>query len=73
VMNFGLFVQLDNLIEGLVHVNEMNDFFVYDENTMSLTGRRTNVVYKIGEEIIVRVLKASKIEKTIDFVIVKKV
>ncbi|MEG1351019.1 MAG: VacB/RNase II family 3'-5' exoribonuclease, partial [Bacilli bacterium] len=73
VMNFGLFVQLDNLIEGLVHVNEMNDFFVYDENTMSLTGRRTNIVYKIGDEIIVRVLKASKIEKTIDFVIVKKV
>ena len=37
VMNFGLFVELDNMIEGLVHVNELKgDYYIYDENTKIL-------------------------------------
>ena len=73
VMSFGMFVQLDNLIEGLVPIKDMNDFFHYDEERMTLTGERSHVKYSIGERIVVRVVRASKSEKIIDFEVVRKV
>ena len=73
VMSFGMFVQLDNLIEGLVSVKDMKGFFNYSEERMSLTNEKTKEQYTIGQRVIVRVIRASKEEKTIDFEIVKKV
>ena len=73
VTNFGMFIQLDNLIEGLVHVNDMKDYFVYDEMTQSLTGERSGVRYTLGDEVIVKVVAASREAKTIDFEIIKKI
>ncbi len=73
VMSFGMFVQLDNLIEGLVPIRDMLDFFHYDEERMCLTGERSHVVYTIGDRVLVKVVRASKEEKVIDFEIIKKV
>jgi len=73
VTNFGMFIQLDNLIEGLAHVNDMKDYFVYDEITQSLTGERSGIRYTLGDEVIVKVVAASKEAKTIDFEIIKKI
>ena len=73
VTNFGMFVELDNLIEGLVPMKDMKDFFHYDEERLTLTGERTKEVYTIGERVIVRVVRASKEEKIIDFEVVRKV
>ncbi|MDD5888276.1 MAG: ribonuclease R [bacterium] len=72
VVSFGMFVELDNLIEGLVPLRDMPDFFHYDEERMTLTGERSHVKYTIGEKVLVKVVRASKEEKTIDFAIVKK-
>ena len=73
VTNFGMFIQLDNLIEGLVPLRDMKDFFYYDEQLMTLTGERSHVKYTIGERVLIKVVRASKEEKTIDFEIVRKV
>ncbi len=73
VTSFGMFVELDNLIEGLVPLRDMNDFFHFDEEHMTLTGERSHVKYVIGERVIVKVVRASKEEKTIDFEVVRKV
>ena len=73
VMSFGMFVELDNLIEGLVPIRDMDDFFHYDEERMTLTGEKSHIEYRIGERVIVKVVRASKEEKQIDFEIVKKV
>ena len=73
VTNFGMFVELDNLIEGLVPLREMNDFFHYDEERMTLTGERTHIKYSIGDRVLVKVVRASHEEKTIDFEVIKKV
>ena len=72
VTNFGMFVELDNLIEGLVPIKDMNDFFHYDEERMTLTGERSHVKYTIGERVVVKVVRASKEEKMIDFEVVRK-
>lgn len=73
VMSFGMFVELDNLIEGLVSIKNMKGFFNYSEERMSLTNEKSGEKYVIGDRVIVRVIRASKEEKTIDFEIVKKV
>ena len=73
VTSFGMFVELDNLIEGLVPLRDMKDFFHYDEEHMTLTGERSHVKYTIGERVIVKVVRASKDEKVIDFEVVRKV
>ena len=73
IVNFGMFVELDNLVEGLVPLRDMPDFFVYDEERMTLTGEKSHVKYSIGERVLVKVVRASKEDKTIDFEIVKKV
>ena len=73
VTSFGMFVELDNLIEGLVPLRDMKDFFHFDEERMTLTGERSHVKYSIGERVIVKVIRASKEEKTIDFDVLRKV
>lgn len=73
VTSFGMFVELDNLVEGLVPLRDMPDFFVYDEERMTLTGEKSHVKYTIGDKVRVKVVRASKDDKTIDFEIVKKV
>ncbi|WP_062109250.1 ribonuclease R [Bacillus niameyensis] len=71
VTNFGIFVELPNTIEGLVHVSYMtDDYYHYDERQFSMIGERTGNVYRIGDEITVRVIKVNKDEHDIDFEIV---
>ena len=72
VTSFGMFVLLDNLVEGLVPIKDMNDFFHYDEERMTLTGERSHIKYTIGERVLIKVVRASKEEKFIDFEIVRK-
>ena len=73
VANFGMFVQLDNLVEGLIHITEMKDFFHYDDVAQTLTGERTKQRYRLGDRVRVKVVRACKEEKAIDFELVKKV
>lgn len=73
VTNFGLFVELDNLVEGLCRLSDMDDFYHYDEATMTVIGERTNKRYTIGDRVVIKVKSASKEEQTIDFEILGKV
>ena len=57
VTSFGMFVELDNLIEGLVPLRDMKDFFHYDEEHMTLIGERSHVKYTIGERLLIKVVQ----------------
>ena len=71
VTNFGMFVELPNTIEGLVHVSYMtDDYYRFDERHYAMIGERTGNVFRIGDEITVRVVKVNKDEHSIDFEIV---
>ena len=72
VTNFGMFIQLDNLIEGLVKINELNGFYDYNEESQMLIDEKTHNMYRLGDKVVVKVVRASKEEKIIDFEIVKK-
>jgi ribonuclease R len=71
VTNFGMFVELPNTIEGLVHVSYMtDDYYRFDERHFAMIGERTGNVFRIGDQITVRVVKVNKEERSIDFEIV---
>lgn len=68
VTNFGIYVELPNTVEGLVHVSNMaDDHYIYDEATYSMTGERTKKTYKLGQPVKIRVESADKLTRTIDF------
>lgn len=68
VTSFGLFIELDNTIEGLLRVDNLDDdFYVYDEARLQLVGERTRKIYALGDEIEVVVTKADPALREIDF------
>lgn len=74
VMGFGMFVELENLVEGLVHVSELKgDYYVFDELKMRFVGERTKKMYSLGDKVRIKVIAASKIARTIDFAFVESV
>ncbi|MCM3760605.1 ribonuclease R [Alkalihalobacillus oceani] len=71
VTNFGMFVELPNTIEGLVHVSYLtDDYYRYDEKHYAMIGERTGQVFRIGDEIEVRVVSVNIDEASVDFEIV---
>lgn len=68
VTNFGLFIQLDNLIEGLVHISTLDGYYEYIPELLSLISE--NKRYRIGDTVKVKVINASKENSAIDFEIV---
>ena len=71
VTNFGMFVELDNLVEGLVHVSNMSGFYRYDEELQMLKSDRGND-FRIGDRVVVEVIRADKDERAVDFKVVKR-
>lgn len=68
VTAWGLYVELENTVEGLVHVRTLtDDFYIYDERSYTLTGRNTGKRYRLGDPARVRVLRASAEDRTVEF------
>lgn len=68
VTAFGAFVELENTVEGLVHVENMkDDYYIFDEEKVQLIGERKHKIYKIGDNIKVKVIAADKILRRVDF------
>ncbi|GLC29029.1 ribonuclease R [Clostridium omnivorum] len=73
VTSFGFFVELPNTIEGLVHISALDDdYYVYDEKRLSLIGERTKNVYRLGDEIKIKVIKVDIDLREIFFAIIKE-
>ncbi|MGG2112728.1 ribonuclease R [Lysinibacillus pakistanensis] len=71
ITNFGIFVELPNTIEGLVHISNMtDDYYHFDDRQMIMIGERTNRQFRIGDEVMVRVANVIIEESSIDFEIV---
>lgn len=71
VTSFGIFVELENTVEGLIRFEDLGDeYFIYDEDRKRLIGERTNKTYKIGDKVEIRVKNASKLLRQIDFELV---
>lgn len=68
VTKFGIFIELPNTVEGLIHLNELKqDYFHFIENQLALVGERTRQTFKIGQKVRVKVTKSDPETREIDF------
>lgn len=72
VNSFGFFVEIGKTIEGLVHVSTLSDdHYHFDEDMLTLVGERTARTYTLGQKIKVKVIRANKVDRTIDFEVLR--
>ncbi len=70
ITQWGIYVELPNTVEGLVHVSTLaGDFFYYNEETYEMVGRDTGKTYKLGQRITVQVKGADRLAGVVDFII----
>ena len=70
IMSFGMFVELPNLVEGLIRIDDLtDDHYTFDESTISLTGKNNKRGYRLGDNVKVIVKSANKETRTVDFVL----
>ena len=68
IMSFGVFVELENTVEGMIRFEKLGDeYFIYDEDRKTLLGEKTKTMYHIGDKIHIRVIRADKQTRQIDF------
>jgi len=73
VTKWGMYVELPNTVEGLVRLQDMkDDFYNFNEDTMTIIGRNRKHVYRMGDQVKIKVKGASKEEGTVDFIIAVK-
>ena len=71
ITSWGMFVQLDNTVEGLIRLAEINDdYYIYDDMNKQLIGKETKKVYKLGQKVKIEVVFADKQTRKIDFKLV---
>ncbi|GAO99743.1 ribonuclease R [Fructobacillus ficulneus] len=69
-LKFGLFISLENTVEGLVHISNLtDDHYEYDEKHAALIGRSKHHIFQIGQKVKIKVIRASKEESTVDFIL----
>lgn len=74
VTNWGIYVELPNTVEGIIHLENMqDDFYRFDAERYQLVGEKHRKVYRLGQHITIMVLSVDKVLKTIDFLPYRKV
>ncbi|WP_419155030.1 ribonuclease R [Weissella minor] len=71
VLKFGMFVSLENTVEGLIHTSNLtDDYYNYDESHMALIGQRFHHIYQIGQPVRVKLIRVDKEQSALDFILV---
>lgn len=73
VTSFGMFVEMDNTIEGLVRMSSLeDDYYIFDDVRYCLIGERTRKIYRIGDSVTVQLAKADIASRQIDFILARE-
>lgn len=67
VVKFGLFVELPNTVEGLIHITNLPEFYQFHERTLTLQGEKSGRVFRVGQAIRIKLMRADKMTGEIDF------
>ncbi|HEO5126007.1 TPA: ribonuclease R [Streptococcus agalactiae] len=67
VVKFGMFVELPNTIEGLIHVTTLSEYYHFNERTLTLQGEKSGKVFRVGQQIKVKLIRSDKETGDIDF------
>lgn len=70
ITGWGMYVELPNTVEGLVHISNMDDdYYIFDEEQYQLVGESTKKSYHLGDTVKIQVIGADPVAKSIDFVV----
>lgn len=72
VLSFGIFVELDNLVEGLVRIDSLNDRYLFDEETFTIRSKKDKRGYRLGDAVRIKVIASDKLTHKIDFEILER-
>ena len=73
VTEFGLFVELENKIEGMIPMREIgDDFYIFDENNYLIRGRHTGRIFQLGDEVMIKIWRTNLERKQLDFLLAEK-
>ena len=73
VTGWGIYVELENTVEGMVPLNDMeDDFYDYEEDSLRVVGKRTGKIYRLGDTVRVKVTRTDIQARTVDFMFVEK-
>ena len=67
VVKFGLFVELPNTVEGLIHITNLPEFYHFNERDLTLRGEKSGITFRVGQQIRIKVERADKMTGEIDF------
>ncbi|MGT2800456.1 ribonuclease R [Streptococcus marmotae] len=67
IVKFGLFVELPNTVEGLIHIQHLPEFYHYNERTLTLKGEKSGRTFRVGQSIRIQLTRADKLTGEIDF------
>lgn len=67
IVKFGLFVELPNTVEGLIHITNLPEFYHFNERDLTLRGEKSGITFRVGQQIRIRVERADKMTGEIDF------
>ncbi len=70
ITQYGMYVELNNTVEGMVHVTSLEGYYYYDEEKYEMIGKDSGISYKLGQRVKIKVAAADKIMRTIDFELV---
>ena len=72
VTAYGMYVELPNTVEGLVHISTLSDdYYIFDEENFELIGELSKKIYHLGQKIRVRVADADALKRTVDFTVIE--
>jgi ribonuclease R len=74
VTDWGIFVELENKIEGMIPMRELDDdFYIFDEKNYQIVGKHSHRVYQLGDEITVKIWRTNLEKKQLDFQLANKI
>ena len=69
ITNWGMYVELPNTCEGMIRLQDMEDYYVFDENKYELVGEMTKQTFRLGQKVRIYVADADKVMRTVDFLL----
>ena len=74
ITSFGMFIELENTVEGLIRLSDLDDdYYIFDQQHLTLTGERTKKRYQIGDPVRVRVAGVEVMQRQIDFELIESI
>lgn len=69
ITNWGMYVELPNTCEGMIRLQDMEDYYIFDENKYELIGEATKQTFRLGQKVRIYVADADKVMRTVDFLL----